>query len=288
MAISYEQVASAAESIKAEGGKPTLAAIYDRLGKGSMSTITKFMQRWKAGQPQQQTSEIVLPEQMKSAIVNEMERYASQRVSIVRDELEEAQRIIDSLTEESEALQIKCDNQNEQIDHLQTKNDEKRDKIKTLADEIGRLTRERSEYQTRADSLTLELATSNASNDALRRESMTANERSEAQRQHCSELQSQIQKISNSEARLTAQNESLSAQHDELKKALAVALEKTGQLAVLEAKLTQSTEVNADLKCSLQSAQSELKELSTESAKLGAMVEILEKESKKAEATKKN
>ena len=47
--ISYEQVAAAADAMKVAGGKPTTRGIRERLGNtGSMGTVNKLLQAWKA------------------------------------------------------------------------------------------------------------------------------------------------------------------------------------------------------------------------------------------------
>jgi len=47
--ISYEQVAAAADTMKAAGSKPTSRAIRERIGNiGSMGTINRHLQAWRA------------------------------------------------------------------------------------------------------------------------------------------------------------------------------------------------------------------------------------------------
>jgi len=60
-AVTPEQVHDAADAIKAEGGKPTLRSVRERLGTGSMGTINKYLQGWKAGQERQQAAEPAIP-----------------------------------------------------------------------------------------------------------------------------------------------------------------------------------------------------------------------------------
>ena len=48
--ISLEQVAAAADGIKAKGGKPTARDVRDILGTGSMATVLKFLQKWQSNQ----------------------------------------------------------------------------------------------------------------------------------------------------------------------------------------------------------------------------------------------
>ena len=57
--ITPDQVYAIADAIKAEGGKPTLRAVRERLGSGSMGTITKLLQGWKSGQERYAVTELV-------------------------------------------------------------------------------------------------------------------------------------------------------------------------------------------------------------------------------------
>lgn len=54
--ITTEQVAAAADNIKAAGGKPTARAVREVLGTGSMATILKHLQQWQDGQLRQSQS----------------------------------------------------------------------------------------------------------------------------------------------------------------------------------------------------------------------------------------
>jgi len=56
MAITTQDIHSAADRIQAEGQQPTLAAVRAALGGGSFTTISEAMKRWKAAQQQQQAS----------------------------------------------------------------------------------------------------------------------------------------------------------------------------------------------------------------------------------------
>lgn len=68
-AITYEQVAAAADAMKESGAKPTSRAIRERLGNvGSMGTINKMLQEWKAGQERRITNALALPLVLQRAI----------------------------------------------------------------------------------------------------------------------------------------------------------------------------------------------------------------------------
>ena len=51
--ITYEQVAEAADNLKAQNLKPTSRAVREALGSGSMATVCKLLQQWQAGQTRQ-------------------------------------------------------------------------------------------------------------------------------------------------------------------------------------------------------------------------------------------
>lgn len=51
--ITYEQVATTADSLKAKDIKPTSRAVRDVLGTGSMATVCKHLEQWKSGQAKQ-------------------------------------------------------------------------------------------------------------------------------------------------------------------------------------------------------------------------------------------
>ena len=49
-AVTFEQVATIADQIKAAGQKPTVRSVQENLGGGSMGTVLKLLGRWKEGQ----------------------------------------------------------------------------------------------------------------------------------------------------------------------------------------------------------------------------------------------
>lgn len=206
MAISYEQVASAAEAIKAEGGKTTLDAVHARVGSGSKTTISKFMQRWRGEQPQQQVQQIVLPEKLQADLMSYIDLYASQRVSVVRDELDEATQTIESLTIESESLEDAVLHAEAEASKWRGLADDRKELAQRQEAEIQRLKGERSEFKAAIESLTMDLATSRASAEILERE-----------KTEMKELQKTLMDAQAAVSRLEAQKESLTERVGELK-----------------------------------------------------------------------
>ncbi len=103
--ITFEQVTSAAEAIKAEGGKPTSRAVRDRLGSGSMGTVNKMLQDWKAGQERKIDTAIVLPTGLQRAILDFMDaEMGSAKAKIMADLADENERQAKKIEELAESV----------------------------------------------------------------------------------------------------------------------------------------------------------------------------------------
>lgn len=102
LGISYGQVATAAESIAAKGLRPTLRAIREVLGTGSMNTIQAHFHKWLATLP-------ALPEEPvphSSLTAQRLTSQLSQHNSAIQQLLESLNA---QLTTERDALQSDCD-----------------------------------------------------------------------------------------------------------------------------------------------------------------------------------
>lgn len=100
--ITYEQVAAAAEKLKAEGTKPTNRAVQQLVG-GSMATVLKFMQQWKGDQTRQShmIDDTVDPDVAKS-IHNMLARRIQEATADTTSRLAELQTDTAAVIEESE------------------------------------------------------------------------------------------------------------------------------------------------------------------------------------------
>ena len=126
MAITIHEIHAAADTIAAEGGNPTLAAVRKALGGGSFTTISEGMQAWKVKHqaqaivtPLREAAPTAISEWLSAfggeiwAIAMELSnaRLQSERESLeqIRQELEQAQRetidLADQLSEELEQVQ---------------------------------------------------------------------------------------------------------------------------------------------------------------------------------------
>ncbi len=100
--VTPEQVHAVADAIKAEGGKPTLRAVRERLGTGSMGTIAKLLQQWKANQERQAAAELVLPPGLQRAVLDFMAAELSAARAPLEADLAEQQQTAADLAAENE------------------------------------------------------------------------------------------------------------------------------------------------------------------------------------------
>jgi chromosome segregation ATPase len=106
--VTVEQVAAAADAMKAAGIKPTSRAVRERLGNvGSLGTINKMLQQWKAGQKYQVGAEapVVLPLALQRAFLAHMDQeIAAARAGIEADLADQQQETADLATENERQL----------------------------------------------------------------------------------------------------------------------------------------------------------------------------------------
>jgi len=69
--IQYEQVAHAADSLVSRGEHPTIRRVREMLGKGSQTTLSRFLTRWKEGRSAQAPEQEISPE-LRRALAEEM------------------------------------------------------------------------------------------------------------------------------------------------------------------------------------------------------------------------
>ena len=101
--ITYEQVVAAADAMKAAGTKPTSRGIRERLGNtGSMGTVNKLLQAWRAAQERQISTALSLPPVLQRAILDFMGQELSSAKATLEAELAEQQQEVTDLATENE------------------------------------------------------------------------------------------------------------------------------------------------------------------------------------------
>ena len=103
--ITAAEVAAAAESILAEGGRPTIESVRARLGTGSPNTVLRHLSAWRAARPATQVAAVELPASLVASISAEIERAAAAARSESQADLAEARSERDELAEVGEALE---------------------------------------------------------------------------------------------------------------------------------------------------------------------------------------
>ena len=75
--ITYEQVATVADALVGQGEKPSIQRIREQLGTGSPNTIHRHLKAWRATQAPAERQAVKLPDELASALAQEIERQAS-------------------------------------------------------------------------------------------------------------------------------------------------------------------------------------------------------------------
>lgn len=168
--VSFETVASAAEAISKDGGKPSVRSVIAQLGGGSPNSVLPLLNEWKAGRVAVRSSDIeldprigqIIAELVKSAAdqsaraaeeraadvqadsetVAEAGREAEGRVQTLENQLAEAQQSIlgkeRALEDVQAAAGIEAKNSLERITALQQQLDEERDRADLAVQAIAK------------------------------------------------------------------------------------------------------------------------------------------------------
>ncbi len=117
--ITYEQVASAADSIKNQGDKPTARAVREVLGTGSMATVLKFFQQWQAGQVRQsQAIDDTLDPAIARAISNQLALKVQEATSEATMRLADLQSEAETIIAENERQSVDIEGLTSEMDKL--------------------------------------------------------------------------------------------------------------------------------------------------------------------------
>lgn len=114
-ALTPEQIFLCADQLVQEGRKPTLAALRERLGSGSMSTLQKSLSQWKAQRQVASPPSSLAPSDVPAllrAVQSEIERAVEQvrlplqeEILSLKNEAAEWSREIERLESEKESLE---------------------------------------------------------------------------------------------------------------------------------------------------------------------------------------
>ena len=95
--ITYDEVAATADALVGRGERPTIGAIRAELGTGSPNTIHKHLTAWKATQAPVERRAARLPDELASALAQEIERQAAAARAEAEETALEARETADEL-----------------------------------------------------------------------------------------------------------------------------------------------------------------------------------------------
>ena len=120
-AITWEQVYAVADAIRAEGSKPTSRAVRERLGNtGSMGTVNKLLQRWRATQEREQATAVSLPPALQRAILDFLDTELAAARATLEAQLVEQQQEASDLAAETERQADAIEGQRQMLEHVVT------------------------------------------------------------------------------------------------------------------------------------------------------------------------
>ncbi len=83
--VSFQTVATAAETLQAAGQRPSVRAVIAALGGGSPNAVLKFLSEWKAGRPVVRIADTELDPRITDAIRVQMQRVAEQAAAVAEE-----------------------------------------------------------------------------------------------------------------------------------------------------------------------------------------------------------
>ncbi|AJW93575.1 hypothetical protein BM43_7620 (plasmid) [Burkholderia gladioli] len=273
--ITTEQVDAIADAMKAEGVKPTLRGVRERLGTGSLGTVAKLLQRWKAGQERQPNAALAVPPALQRAIVDWMDQELTAARATLEAELADQQQAAADLASENERQGELIADRDAELEALSIDKAAAEGKATQLADDLDAAREEAAHERQAAEQARTELAKALLRLEAMPRlEADLAAVRAELDR----ERQARVA-ADQSVAVLAAQKDDLSARladagsrRERAEEALSTQQQRTEKLA---AEL-------ADTRASLQATEARAKAFEREAATATADAERARSDAKSA------
>ncbi|QFY42863.1 hypothetical protein F6R98_09760 [Candidatus Methylospira mobilis] len=116
--VSFERVVAIAEQIVAEGGRPTLRGIRERLGSGSLGTIQAHLKEWNESKTPAIPTSTTLAADVQLAVMEEIARQVRSNRADLDMEIAQVKSERDELTEENNRLSLEIEEQKAVIESL--------------------------------------------------------------------------------------------------------------------------------------------------------------------------
>lgn len=157
--ITFEQVAAAADNIKAQGGKASARAVREVLGSGSMATVLKLLQQWQGGQVRQSAViDDTLDISVVRAISNQIATRVQEATADTTARLADLQAEADAIIVENERQAVELDVQSSEIVMLHGQYAELAGRAQQLESESARTVAELAAERRSTESARVELA----------------------------------------------------------------------------------------------------------------------------------
>jgi len=157
--VTAEQVIAAAEAIAAQGERPSVRAIRDRLETGSFNTIQRYLSEWRETRPQITQAAYELPAQLANDFGKELRRGAEAATAELRSELSEAHVETKERAKEGEALESQVFELTETVDALTHERDTAAAEAAARLDQVNGLADQLKQAQGAAEAARTEVAT---------------------------------------------------------------------------------------------------------------------------------
>jgi len=263
--ITYEEVATIAETIKAAGGKPNPRQIRDRHGSGSLGTIHRLFHQWESGQGRQADAGATLPAVLQRAILD----FVAHEVATARADLEaklaDAQAATNDLATENERQARHFEALENAFEALQGEKATLAGKLAQMEADLDAARDEAARERRAAETTRTELAKAH-----LRLEAIPALEK---EIEHLRNAVDAERTARTDAERLSAMSEAKAAG---LADRLADANERHRQLAVsLEGQLQEQKQRSTNLEAELSTTRKEAQSLATRLAEVTSELEAL-------------
>lgn len=157
--ITYDQVAAVIQGLLDRGQVPTTRLIREHLGGGSMKTILRHHQYWRANNITQRSVGQVLPESVQRCMLDYVEASVSEATSSLSTELTQQQHELEALAAENGRLEDEiCEHKNT-LESLKTGRDEASGQVVVLTADNTQLRSELQRTREMLDEARVELAT---------------------------------------------------------------------------------------------------------------------------------
>ena len=161
--VSNDQINAAIEQLNAEGTKPTIRAVRERLGNtGSPNRIQPLLAAWHDKNRPAEAAQAVLSDSAQQTLADLLARERSAAVAAKLEEITELKTQLDEITQTGQ----KIEDDNERLENENTQLDKQRQEAVTLAQarqqRIDQLETEQTRLQTQSQELIQQLATAQA------------------------------------------------------------------------------------------------------------------------------